>query len=106
MHPLFAYFTNKIRSWVPKLGDTLRAIDMIDVDQEKPEISLSLSPIFSFLAIGGWVEMSHTVLDKYGPNPILGSGEELRKILALVKHELQTGVALKQQLYVTLGRRM
>lgn len=59
----------------------------------------------SHLAIGGWEEFSYNVLDKKGPHPLLGSGQNLRQRLYEVRNEIQTGGAIEQLHYVTIGKR-
>lgn len=59
----------------------------------------------SYLASGGWEEFSRNVLDKRGPHPVLGSGQELRERIYEVRKEMQTGVAIEQFHYVTICQR-
>jgi hypothetical protein len=77
----------------------------VGVKQFKVDPVPALRPIFSFGAVGGWAEFSHTILDKYGPNPIIGSGQQLRQRIREVREEFQAGVAFEQQLYVVIGQR-
>lgn len=56
------------------------------------------------LALGGWEEFSYGVLDKKGPHPLLGNGQDLRDRILEVRKELQGGAAIEQVHYVTIGR--
>jgi hypothetical protein len=77
----------------------------VGVKQFKIDPVPALRSIFSFGVVGAWVELSHTILDKYGPNPIIGSGPQVRQRIREVREELQTGVAFEQYLYVVIGQR-
>jgi hypothetical protein len=79
---------------------------MTNVKQFKPEKIPALGPIWGYTNVGAWTEFSTTgILDKHGPNPILGSGEDLRKLLGEIRGELETGTSFGPQMYVLVAQK-
>jgi hypothetical protein len=78
---------------------------MTNVVQHNPPIIAAVRPIFAYGTIGAYEEFSYTILDKYGPTPSLGSGDDLRKRLDIVREELQAGVAFEQPIYSLVARK-
>lgn len=98
----------RVCSWLNNLASIFQEFGLVDASQFKPDPIPALRPISSYVAIGGWEEFSHNVLDKKVAHPllgILGSGQDLRRRLNEVRNETQTGAAIEQLHYVTIGKR-
>lgn len=54
--------------------------------------------------VGGWEEMSYTILDKHGPNAVLGSGQQLRRRITEVRNEFEKGTAYEQNAFAAIGQ--
>jgi hypothetical protein len=78
---------------------------MVNVAQYNPPTIEAIRPIFAYGTVGAYEEFSYSTLDKYGPTPSLGSGDDLRKRLEVVRGELENGVAFEQPLYVLVAQR-
>jgi len=92
--------------WLHELPSSFKDVGLTEVKESKPKPKPEFRSIFGFGAITGWEEFSHEVLDKHGPNEILGSGPELRTRIEEVRAEFQKGVSFEQQLHVVIGRRL
>ncbi|PYH97267.1 hypothetical protein BO71DRAFT_427196 [Aspergillus ellipticus CBS 707.79] len=90
--------------WLRNLPEIFHDFGLTGARQFRPKPLAALRPMSSYLAIGGWEEFSYNVLDKRGPHPILGTGQELRQRLHEVRKEIQAGAAIEQLHYVTVGR--
>jgi hypothetical protein len=78
---------------------------MTNVVHYSPRTIEAIRPIFGYGTVGAYEEFSYSILDKYGPTPSLGSGDDLRKRLDVVRGELERGVAFEQPIYVLVARK-
>ncbi|KAL3468098.1 hypothetical protein BJX64DRAFT_273628 [Aspergillus heterothallicus] len=90
--------------WLHALPSTCRAHGMTNVKQYNPPTIEAIRPIFGYGTVGAYEEFSYSILDRYGPTPALGSGEDLRKRLEVVRGELEQGVAFEQPIYVLVAQ--
>ncbi|KAL3440952.1 hypothetical protein BJX65DRAFT_314283 [Aspergillus insuetus] len=91
--------------WLHALSTTCKNLGMTNVMQYNPRTIEAIRPIFGHGTVGAYQEFSHSILDKYGPTPSLGSGDDLRKRLDVVRGELEKGVAFEQLIYVLVARK-
>ncbi|CEN62960.1 hypothetical protein ASPCAL09588 [Aspergillus calidoustus] len=91
--------------WLHALPTTCKNLGMVNVAQYNPPTIEAIRPIFAYGTVGAYEEFSYSILDKYGPTPSLGSGDDLRKRLEVVRGELENGVAFEQPLYVLVAQR-
>ncbi|KAL2843922.1 hypothetical protein BJY01DRAFT_248384 [Aspergillus pseudoustus] len=87
------------------LPETCEKAGMTNIKYYNPPTVSAIRPIFGYGAVGGYEEFSHSILDKYGPTPSLGSGDDLRKRLEVVRGELEQGVGFEQSLYVLVAQK-
>ncbi|KAL2820635.1 hypothetical protein BJX63DRAFT_427961 [Aspergillus granulosus] len=93
------------RSWLHALPSICKRLGMTNVKQHTPRAIEALRPIFGYGTVGAYEEFSHSILDKYGSTPSLGSGNDLRKRLDIVRGEMEHGVAFEQPLYVLVAQK-
>jgi hypothetical protein len=92
-------------SWLHVLPATCKNLGMTNVRQYKPPPIEAIRPIFAYGTVGAYEEFSYSILDKYGPTPSLGSGDDLRKRLDIIRGEMDRGVAFEQPIYVLVARK-
>ncbi|KAL4994239.1 hypothetical protein BDV10DRAFT_189245 [Aspergillus recurvatus] len=89
----------------PRPPNNMQKHGMTKIMQCTPSTIQAIRPIFGYGTIGAYEEFSYLILDKYGPTPSLGSGDDLWNRLGVVRKELERKVAFEQPIYVLVARK-